>query len=75
MHLSNLLFCCCSGETVAGQLSLLRNDEGKCTESTSRRSGQHTQGGWAGQAWGPRAVCGAGGNGKRGEWKGLASSL
>ena len=66
MHLSNLLFCCCSGETVAGQLSLLRNDEGKCTESTSRRSGQHTQGGWAGQAWG---------KGKRGEGKGLASSL
>lgn len=75
MHLSNLLFCCCSGETVAGQLLLLRNDEGKCTESTSRRAGQHTQGGWTGQAWGPRAVCGAGGNGKRGEWKGLASSL
>ncbi|KAM7232529.1 hypothetical protein CapIbe_017290 [Capra ibex] len=45
MHLSNLLICCCccSGETVAGQLSLLRDDEGKCTESTSRRAGSERE--------------------------------
>lgn len=56
MRLSSLLVCGCSVKTVAGQPSLLKDKEGKYAESVPRRAGHHTQGGWIGQEWGPRAV-------------------